>query len=817
MSLGLLATPTVQICKAAKMMFNIAPGNFYLAQYLEYDKANGTSATINAMAKLVAGTDAAFVTSVLTNLGLASDAGASAFLTSAIASGSRGSAVEAAITALNNVAATDATYGTAKTNFDKVAVASVTYSTNVANTTTSTAEADPVAVTAAATAAAATAITGKSYSLTDSTVTGKFDNYVGTTGADTFQSNASNLLLTGDVLDGGAGIDSVNSRHTVSAALTVGADMKNIENHKFRVDADGGAADVVTYDTSDMTGIASIVIDRAINTGSTADPIVTLSGNNLTTSVGLTIKGGDAGADNSSVDVTATYAAVTGSADAISLTLNGAGANVLTIAAIETINMALSASETSVSTSGASDINSFQAANVTALNITGAGAVNLSGTSTTFIAANLAATVTVTATDNTGGVTMQSEANTLTFTGGTGPDTLYMVATTTAADSLDGGAGTDTIGLTADVTSTVGAVISNFEVLDLVDGLANTWDMDDYANSSFTTIALSGRLSGNVVATVNDIVDGGTLRLGGAEAITANDDITLSVKNAGVAGQSNNSLNIEFTGTGAVDFGTLIAPNIENVTIAAGGALTGNSVAVFTMAAARTLTLTGASDLEITAFTSSAAITNFDASGMSGDFVMGAQGVATGATLFTGGTGSDTMIGNAGDDVFVSGTGTTNSLQGSTGDDDYTLGSGVDTVVASGTSDSTAPSATTTIGGQNLAAADTITFGNGVDVVNGFTAGAGGDVLDRILGTAAITAIGVQENLLTNAKNFFLSGAYVKSTGVFTVAADGTGADTLTFTANNASHANTTDIMENEGHMVLVGVDSDDLIAANFS
>ena len=817
MSLGLLATPTVQICKAAKMMFNIAPGNFYLAQYLEYDKANGTSATINAMAKLVAGTDAAFVTSVLTNLGLASDAGASAFLTSAIATGSRGSAVEAAITALNNVAATDTTYGTAKTNFDKVVVASVTYSTNVANTATSTSEADPVAVTAAAAAAAAAAMTGKSYLLTDNSVTAKFDNYTGTTGADTFSANASKLLLTGDVLDGGAGIDSVNSRHTVSAALTVGADMKNIENHKFRVDADGGAADVVTYDTSDMTGIASIVIDRAINTGSTADPIVTLSGNNLTTSVGLTIKGGDAGADNSSVDVTATYAAVTGSADAISLTLNGAGANVLTIAAIETINMALSASETSVSTSGASDINSFQAANVTALNITGAGAVNLSGTSTTFIAANLAATVTVTATDNTGGVTMQSEANTLTFTGGTGPDTLYMVATTTAADSLDGGAGTDTIGLTADVTSTVGAVISNFEVLDLVDGLANTWDMDDYANSSFTTIALSGRLSGNVVATVNDLVDGGTLRLGGAEAITATDDVTLSVKNADVAGQSNNSLNVSIVGTAAVNFGTLIAPNIENVTIAAGGALTGNSIAVFTAAAARSLTLTGASDLIISAFTSSAAITSYDASGMSGDFVMGAQSVTTGATLFTGGTGSDTMIGNAGDDVFVAGTGTTNSLQGSTGDDDYTLGSGVDTVVASGTSDSTAPSATTTIGGQNLAAADTITFGNGVDVVNGFTAGAGGDVLDRILNTAPVTLIGVIENSLVNSKNYFVSGTYVKSTRVFTMAADGTGADTLTLTSNTASHANTNDIMENAGIMILVGVDSDDLIAANFA
>ena len=59
MALGLLPTATVQICKAAKAVFNVAPGNFYLAQYLDYQKIYGTAKTVDAIANLGGGTDAA--------------------------------------------------------------------------------------------------------------------------------------------------------------------------------------------------------------------------------------------------------------------------------------------------------------------------------------------------------------------------------------------------------------------------------------------------------------------------------------------------------------------------------------------------------------------------------------------------------------------------------------------------------------------------------------------------------------------------------------------------------------------------------------
>ena len=81
----------------------------------------------------------------------------------------------------------------------------------------------------------------------------------------------------------------------------------------------------------------------------------------------------------------------------------------------------------------------------------------------------MAATVTVDASTNTGGVTFKAEANTLTFTGGSGNDTVYMANRLTVADTLTGGAGHDTIGLTADVSATVGGRVTGFEDIDFVD------------------------------------------------------------------------------------------------------------------------------------------------------------------------------------------------------------------------------------------------------------------------------------------------------------------------------------------------------------
>lgn len=177
----------------------------------------------------------------------------------------------------------------------------------------------------------------------------------------------------------------------------------------------------------------------------------------------------------------------------------------------------------------------------------------------------------------------------------------------------------------------------------------------------------------------------------------------------------------------------------------------------------------------------------------------------TAALNFTGGAGNDTIVGTAG----------ANTITGGAGADSITGGAGADTIVQ-GLADSVASTASV-FAGATVAAADTITFGAGVDVINDFVAGAGGDVLDVLVAGAPTTLIGETVANLTGAQEvFFVSGAYNAVTGVFTIAADGAGADTAIVQADNgvaASDALTT----NSSIVVLVGVDSDNLVAGNFA
>ena len=98
--------------------------------------------------------------------------------------------------------------------------------------------------------------------------------------------------------------------------------------------------------------------------------------------------------------------------------------------------------------------------------------------------------------------------------------------------------------------------------------------------------------------------------------------------------------------------------------------------------------------------------------------------------------------------------------------------------------------------------------------MTGFTAGVGGDVIDHTddASTALATALGKTENAMTDDSLLFLSGNFVTSTGKFSITADGAGADTLIIQTDATTHANTQDIMENDSIIVLVGVDSDDLM-----
>ena len=257
----------------------------------------------------------------------------------------------------------------------------------------------------------------------------------------------------------------------------------------------------------------------------------------------------------------------------------------------------------------------------------------------------------------------------------------------------------------------------------------------------------------------------------------------------------------------AVDAGTLTIANVETINITSEGAAAGDSIAVLTAAAMQNLTVTGSSDLEITLMTSSAALNNLNTSGMTGDFVMGAA-VSNNATLFTGGSGADTFNGGTADDVFNAGGGN-NTLDGGGGDDTYNLADGGTDTVVIADGDSTALTAET-ITEAAVAVGETITFGNGIDVINGFTAGASGDVVNAVVAGAPTTLVGSNQLGSDDGTLFFASGSFVLSTGVFTIAADGAGADTLLIEGVAGNNL----VASDEG-VVLVGVNSSDIVAAN--
>ena len=117
------------------------------------------------------------------------------------------------------------------------------------------------------------------------------------------------------------------------------------------------------------------------------------------------------------------------------------------------------------------------------------------------------------------------------------------------------------------------------------------------------------------------------------------------------------------------------------------------------------------------------------------------------ANTIVGGSGADDVLGGAGNDAITGAAGNDN-LTGGAGQDTFTFAVGASTVASAssiGTGDAGA-----------IAAADTLTFGNGVDVITDFTAGADGDIYNNTNGSAAVTAIGVAENNLTEDTVFFL-------------------------------------------------------------
>ncbi|MBE9089925.1 hypothetical protein IQ232_09055 [Microcystis aeruginosa LEGE 11464] len=562
-------------------------------------------------------------------------------------------------------------------------------------------------------------------------------------------------------------------------------------------------------------------------------------------------------------------AALAGTEDALAIKLNQvvpsgfpglntklAVSNLAGVAGYEKVSVNSAGFDNTIEMVGVAGLNSLTITGDKALTL--AGATSLANTVTLVDASAFNANLTVTKVAPTGNLefkgglkvdtfTLNATAGNHTLSGGAGDDNLTVGDNNTV--KVSGGDGDDRITFTDGFTTTdVIAGDAGVNTLALISTNAEAITAENANITGIQTLALT--TPGNVGATLradffgND-VNTVTLQSGTAAAYTVrfnagNNTLTtlgntgaLNVQAAGTATNDALTLNIGDPATTpapapvnlTVASLTLNNPDrpIEQLTIksnnaTAGGSHTITGAVTLPQSAERleTITITGNSTLNIGGLVTADKI---DASGLTGNAALVMNGNSAIAISITGSGGDDRLVGSALRDT-ISGAGGDDNITGGTGTDTLTGGDGRDTFNQTAL-DSAVASTTNGAVGTAFTAAQTITFAPitgsavpNVDIIGGFTAGDTGDILNLDSITAAVTGIGVANNALVAGTNYFLSGNFTLGTGVFTITGNGLGSDTLIIQGFAGVGTN---IATNTSSIVLLGVNSNNLVAGNIT
>lgn len=702
------------ILKLTVGLFNAAPGANYLSEFTSVFEANGhnlaalagTLGTTGAFQSLYPSfqTASEFATKFLTTLGLQGNTEAVDFVTAKFNAGvPKAQIIFDALVALD--ASTSAEFAAAKAILVNKAAVAENYSVTLGASSTSletlqgalaNVTADPASVTAANAANAGG--NGQTFTLTVNQ-----DSLTGTAGNDTFNAGAAqdgagtliNTLQNVDVIDGGAGTDTLAVTH--AAAATVAATIKNIENINVRfadAKADlnlGNATGVTTINVADSTTAGVVTGVGAVGTISVKSQNQNASFDGSTaTTLALTLDTFGKSTASNTVDLGTVTAA---KATTLNATLNNAYAIINSTAAdaVTTLSIAATGTNTlSLVDSGAK---------VTAATVTGAGSVDLTATALTgaltkfdgaaatgaikvAIQSSKAAVITtgsgadVVDVDTT--VTAQTTVDT-----GAGNDAVYVGALLGSFKSVAGGEGTDIINITdADTWTTANAaLISGFETLDVSGGSNGKGAGYDQALVAFSTVqideAINDTLVGNV--TLTNVADTSTLNIASKAKTDANftttKDVTVTLKDAagttakGTAESTTvnvtiNDGNKDDAADGNVTIVKYTAAGVENVTVnSVVGTTDGGTTGVkdnaysttFTAAvldSVETLTLTGTTDIVFTALTNTGnTLTKVNAGAASGDITLNASAITT-QVAYTGSSGVDTYTATNGGSIY---------------------------------------------------------------------------------------------------------------------------------------------------------------------
>ncbi len=466
---------------------------------------------------------------------------------------------------------------------------------------------------------------GKTYELK-----GGLDDLDGTSGDDTFvadETDGTAKFEVIDTLDGLEGTDTLKLYKAAATALETQAfgTLTNIE--KMHI-INGTLTNTKTLDLTQAGSVKEVTIDSPAEMAD-ADAFTFKGAADQTLKL-VAVKGTAAGATS-----TVTTNGIK------SLTLNGFNTDVtLDVKAASTTAMDLLVE-------GASS--KFTLTNTA----TKLAALNISGDKALTLTEALATLKTIDASALTADLTLdvKGAAGDLTFTGGSGDDTITFAATElTDKDVLDGGAGTDTLDV-ADLPYAAINAAQNFEVLSLFD----TANVDVSKLTTLNTF----KAEGAVTVTVSEAKDSTTVISDATTAavtkVTVNNQVGENSTNlkliANAAGTNAHTavdvsgistVNIESTGPGKNVITTLTNDDNSNFVV------TGSQDLVFALA---TATGTG-SKVDASAFTGKLDITGnntaFAAGSPLGDIIIGGSGddtikAAVNGGEYTGGAGKDTF------------------------------------------------------------------------------------------------------------------------------------------------------------------------------
>lgn len=485
---------------------------------------------------------------------------------------------------------------------------------------------------------------GKTFTLTTS-----IDVISGTSGNDTIIGDfaGTSTANAGDQINGGAGNDILKIFGTYDSAK-MPVSVTNVETLDIANTA-AGNIDLSAW-TKAATGIATVQLDNA--SALTGNTITTTTGQALSLSTGAA-NGGTAGAVTWAGSATDT---------SLGLTLNGyQGANGATAQAL-TVTGAAATTQNIASTGAANKVTTLTLGAITnKAVITGDQKLTVS----TDMVSSGGATVlkTVDASATTGGVSLTFATATnaaFAFTGGSGDDSVAFadneMGSLTSGAQLDGGAGTDKIGLLDTAISAAEYTAINaaksFEVLGL--NAAVTVDA-----SQLTSIK-SFSLDTSAAQAISNMAAGSSLAVTAAHA--ANITTTTGV------GVHDLAFKIGTSTTGGITLGGTVNIAQDAVALSSLGTnAAANTITTLTAKDNSVYTITGSNDLTISTITAATATgSKYDASGFTGKLnITGnaaafSAGSALGDTII-GGSGNDTikssvngatMTGNGGSDIF---------------------------------------------------------------------------------------------------------------------------------------------------------------------